>query len=59
MSKGVDESKIEDLLKSFGKGKKDEERSKTKEKERIGTILAKYFFNGFAFSLLSTVLIIL
>jgi hypothetical protein len=57
MSKGIDEAKIEDLLESFEKGKKDKERSKTKEK--IGTKLAKYFFHGFAFSLLYTVLFIL
>jgi cation transport ATPase len=59
MSKGIDESKVKELLESFEKGQKDKERAKTKKKEKIEKVLAKYFVHGLAFSLLFTVLIIL
>jgi len=59
MSKDIDESKVKELLESFEKGQKDEERAKTKKKEKIEKVLAKYFLHGLAFSLLFTVLIIL
>jgi len=59
MSEGIYESKIRDFLESFEKAERDEERSKTKEKEKTWKILAKYFVHGLAFSLLFTVLTIL
>jgi len=61
MSNGIDQSKIEEVLESFekAKAKKDEEKSKIREKEKTWKILAKFFVHGLAFSLLFTVLAIL
>lgn len=59
MSEDFDDSKVEDLLESFNESKHDEEVSKTREKEKVEKVLAKYFVHGFAFSLLFTLLAIL
>jgi uncharacterized membrane protein len=58
MSEDFDGSKVDDLLESFDESKNDEV-SKTEEKERVAKVLTKYFVHGCAFSLLYTFLVIL
>jgi cation transport ATPase len=56
---GVDESKVNDLLKSFEKSEQSEKISKTEKEEKVEKTVAKYFIHGFAFSVLFTILVIL